>query len=190
MLHKSIIDEPPNQWTRVAGTFTADWQYQYILIGNFYTDDETLFFQKEGDLQYSFYMVDDVQLRKLDQPDTTTIHADMLEVGNTIVLKNIYFEHDQSTLLPASFPQLDELVKLMDNSPAMQIQIGGHTDLTGKAAYNLKLSQARAERVATYLEEKGIESERMKTKGFGESFPISTDHNATNRRVELRILAK
>ncbi len=190
IMSTSVIDQPPNQWVRISGTFTVEWPYEYILIGNFFTDDETEHIQKKDGLAYSFYLIDDVLLRPLDEPKNQALEEQMLEVGNTIVLRNIHFEHDRAELLPRSYEQLNQLAEIMQSAPSLRIRIAGHTDLSGKNAYNLQLSKKRAANVRQYLLDQGIEAARLEAVGFGEQLPISTENHAENRRVELLILAK
>ena len=81
----------------------------------------------------------------------------------------------------------------MTDRPNMRIQIEGHTDNQGEAAYNQQLSERRANSVAQYLIEKGIAPTRITRKGFGESLPAQSNDTeegrAANRRTECRIVA-
>ena len=117
-----------------------------------------------------------------------------IEVGKTVIIDNIYFNFDQATLLPESFPELDRLTNLMRQNPGIKIEISGHTDDKGSDAYNLTLSDGRAIAVMDYLIDKEIASDRMTAKGYGESSPISDNATevgrAQNRRVEFTIVAK
>ena len=115
-----------------------------------------------------------------------------LEAGKKIVLKNIFFDFDRATLQPTSYPELANVVKLMNEYPTLVIEISGHTDNRGAAAYNQTLSQNRAKAVVDYLAGQGIPVSRLKYAGYGLTQPIadnSTDEGrATNRRVEFKIL--
>ena len=118
-----------------------------------------------------------------------------IEVGQTIRLNNIFFEFNKSTLKSTSYPELDRVASLMENHENMVIEVAGHTDSVGSDRYNKKLSKDRAEAVKTYLvEEKEINAERIKTKGYGESKPIATNKTEkgrqANRRVNFTILEK
>ncbi len=88
-----------------------------------------------------------------------------------IKLKNIYYDFNDTTLRPESFPELDKLVKLLNENPSLIIQINSHTDARGTEKYNEKLSQGRANSVVQYLIVKGIVTERLVAKGYGESSP-------------------
>jgi len=91
--------------------------------------------------------------------------------GGTFVLRNIYFDFDESTLRHTSVDELDKLVKIMVENPTLVIELGGHTDRRGADEYNMILSKQRAEIAKKYLTSKGIDASRIKTKGYGESKP-------------------
>lgn len=115
-----------------------------------------------------------------------------IEVGQTITMNNINFDFDKAVLKEESFPELNRIVKFLTDSPNISIEVRGHTDSVGPDAYNLNLSERRAQSVYTYFVEKGIDKERLSFRAFGETEPITT--NATvegrrqNRRVEFRIV--
>ena len=115
-------------------------------------------------------------------------------VGTSIVLKNIFFDYDKATLRNESIPELERLIKLLEEVPTMKIEISGHTDSRGTDDYNQKLSESRAKSVVAYLIEKGIASKRLEYKGYGESKPVATndteDGRQQNRRTEFMILSK
>ncbi len=91
--------------------------------------------------------------------------------GIQIKLSNIYYDYNDTTLRPESFPELDQLVLLLNENPGLIIQINSHTDARGQLKYNQRLSQGRANSVVVYLIEKGINPERLVAKGFGEEVP-------------------
>ena len=83
------------------------------------------------------------------------------------------------------------MVAALKSRPSMQVRIEGHTDIRGGRAYNLRLSQSRADSVKAYLVGKGISSDRMDAKGYGPDQPIENNKTAAgrerNRRVEFMI---
>jgi len=109
-----------------------------------------------------------------------------------IVLENVFFETASAALKDASIAELNKLKQLLDENPAIRIQLNGHTDNVGKPEDNMTLSQQRAEAVQQYLIKNGIEAQRIKAKGFGETQPIadneSKEGRAKNRRTEFQIL--
>jgi len=117
-----------------------------------------------------------------------------IEVGNTIILKNIFFDFDKATLRPESMNELDRLVKLLNENPTIKIELGSHTDSKGSDEYNMRLSEARSKSVVDYLISKGISPSRLVAKGYGETRPIDTNDTdegrQNNRRTEFKILEK
>ncbi len=117
-----------------------------------------------------------------------------IQEGGSIVLQNIFFEFNKTTLLPASYPELDKVIAFMVKNNIKLIEIGGHTDSDGSDSYNQKLSEGRAKSVVQYLQSKGIQAVRMQAVGYGESKPIDTniseEGRARNRRVEFTLLKK
>jgi outer membrane protein OmpA-like peptidoglycan-associated protein len=103
----------------------------------------------------------------------------------------IFFQTAKAIIMPKSFGLLDEVAAALGARPTMQVRIEGHTDSRGGHAYNVRLSQARADSVKAYLVGKGIGSDRMDAKGYGPDQPIDTNKTAAgrerNRRVEFMI---
>ena len=152
--------------------------------------DYALNVSKEGYLFYS----DRFTLREqqdFTQPVNKDIPLKPIKVGTTIELKNIYFEFDSYALKKESFIELNKLVTLLDNNLTMRIEIGGHTDGKGTDKYNIELSKNRAESVKNYLVEKGINQDRMETRGYGFSQPqdVENPYSGVNRRTELKIIS-
>ncbi len=113
---------------------------------------------------------------------------------NIEIKEKIRFATGKATILFDSYPLLDEIAQAIKDSPSMQVVIEGHTDSSGADAYNLKLSQQRAQAVKDYLAARGIESERLKAQGYGEERPIAPNDTEEgrekNRRVEFNIIAQ
>lgn len=116
----------------------------------------------------------------------------LMAKGNTIRLDNLIFDQGKAKIDPTSYPQLDELVALMDDHKSMVIQLEGHTDNQGNSKANMKLSEERVEAVKRYLTSRGVSKGRIKTKAFGGTQPLANEMTpearAMNRRVEVRIL--
>ena len=113
------------------------------------------------------------------------------EVGETFVLRNVFFDFDKSTLKKESEVELNKLADYLTSNKGIKIEIGGHTDNQGSESYNERLSNDRAKAVYEYLVNKGINSNRMTYKGYGMSKPIATNETeegrALNRRTEFTI---
>lgn len=113
-------------------------------------------------------------------------------VGHVMLLDNLIFEVNKNKIDPESYSELDIIVSMMRENPAMVIQLEGHTDFIGNPDKLMKLSQERVDAVKDYLTKRKISKKRIKTKAFGGTTPISRDDtpeaHRMNRRVELRIL--
>ena len=116
-----------------------------------------------------------------------------LEVGKNIVLNNIFYDFDKATLKDESTSELDKMIKLMNENPALKVEIASFTDSKGKDDYNMRLSQARAQSVVDYLISKGIDKARLVAKGYGKENPIASNDTdegrQQNRRTEFKVLS-
>ncbi len=109
------------------------------------------------------------------------------------ILEMVFFDTNRATIQKRSFGLLDQVaLVLRAHSEITRLRIEGHTDSNGDDAYNLQLSQARADAVRAYLREKGIDADRMEAVGYGETRPVADNRSgagrAKNRRVEFTIL--
>ncbi|MGI6321082.1 MAG: OmpA family protein [Bacteroidales bacterium] len=115
-----------------------------------------------------------------------------MEVGQKIVLRNIFFDFNKSSLRPESNVELENLLKLLNENTKMKIEISGHTDNVGSAQYNKKLSESRAKSVVDYLTSKGINKDRLSFAGYGFDEPIAPNDTEEgrqlNRRTEFKIV--
>ncbi|WMN11982.1 OmpA family protein [Marivirga salinae] len=111
--------------------------------------------------------------------------------GATLRL-DINFKQSKAEILKDSYGELDKLLNMMNEYPNMEIQLEGHTDFRGSASANMRLSEKRVKAVKTYLTSKSVSSDRIKTKAFGGTQPLSKESTEeaklNNRRVEARIL--
>ena len=126
------------------------------------------------------------------QPYQKDISLKRIELGEFVVLKNVFFDTDKSDLKPESQVELDKLFILLQQNKQMRIEIGGHTDNVGSEEHNLVLSENRAKAVYKYLITKGIREDRLRFTGYGYSKPIApndTEEGRTmNRRTEFTII--
>lgn len=109
-----------------------------------------------------------------------------LQVGTTIVLRNIFFDTGSANLRPESYAELGVLYKLLIDNPRLKIEISGHTDNVGSAALNQRLSQERARAVVTFLTGRGIAAERLSYRGYGFSRPVATNNTPEGRQLNRR----
>lgn len=123
-----------------------------------------------------------------------TIELRKLTVGVGGILRNIYFDFDKATFETESYTELNKLEAMMRTNNNMTIELAGHTDAIGTKAYNMYLSQKRAEAVKDYLTKKGIDTRRIKAVGYGKSKPLASNDDESegrelNRRVEFKVLS-
>jgi len=115
------------------------------------------------------------------------------EIINT-TYNNLEFEVNQAVIRSSSFPSLDNLAEMLKKKPAYKLTLSGHTDNTGDATKNFKLSIQRAEAVKIYLVSKGVETARITANGYGATKPIASnltdEGKQKNRRVEIQIVAR
>ncbi len=128
------------------------------------------------------------------EPVARNLTLNKIESGAAITMKNVFFETDKATLLPASFEELDRVKDLLAARPEFKLQIAGHTDSTGSEAHNQRLAKDRADAVATYLAAHGVAPDRLPTIGYGSAKPIAPntteEGRAENRRVEFILISK
>ena len=113
------------------------------------------------------------------------------KVERTIILDDVLFDFDKSTIKPEAAKILDRLVAFMNENKASKVALAGHTNNIGTEAYNMRLSNRRWMSVRDYVVKHGVESGRVSGQGFGESKPIADNKNAEgrakNRRVEIKV---
>ncbi|WP_299068260.1 OmpA family protein [uncultured Psychrobacter sp.] len=118
-------------------------------------------------------------------------NPDPRDVARALSLQVINFELDKAIIPDVNKPYLDRAAQLITNTPDVELMIIGHTDNLASNAYNMELSQERANAVKDYLVSKGVDASKLSTKGMGETDPVAT--NATeqgrfrNRRIEFTV---
>jgi len=112
--------------------------------------------------------------------------------GVVVTLGDVLFAVGETELLDSAEQNLRDVIELLESEPDKQIRIEGHTDSTGPAELNLRLSRERAQAVRDALIELGIDPARLNAVGMGEDFPIASNENeqgrARNRRVDVIVL--
>lgn len=212
-----IIKPGISKWRKVKGVFMANGGEKYLMIGNFYSDDQTNIERIPGGRDGAYYFIDDVKVRNARPGERVTpntkisnkptprmvveerissnevvINKTEYKVGAVIELENIFFEFDKAELLPESQSELQKLADLLFDYPHLEIEISGHTDNIGSDTYNQELSEARAKAVVDFLLEKEVENARLSFAGYGSNNPIDTNDTdrgrQNNRRVEFKVL--
>lgn len=134
----------------------------------------------------------DKQIRELkEQTAGSGIDVTEQDDGILVNLPDVTFSVDSTAVSPSFQTALDKVAQSMVQYPNSLVDVYGHTDSTGSAAYNLDLSKRRADSVARYLIGRGVSSARIQTKGMGEDYPVADnttpEGRSLNRRVEIKI---
>ncbi len=134
-----------------------------------------------------------VQDIELGAPASAAVVAETAHsVGREMTLDNLIFEIRKANIAPESYPELNSVVKMLEDNPPMVIQLEGHTDFGGDPKESMKLSQQRVDAVKNYILSKGISKSKVRTKAFGGTQPLSRENTdqarKMNRRVVVRIL--
>lgn len=127
------------------------------------------------------------------EPKFEDVKEEDLFVGEKLSLNNVLFDRGKYVLKASSHSELDKLVDLMKRKPKMEVQLEGHTDITGSDKQNMQLSKHRVLVVKHYLVKKGVNENRIATQALGSTEPLVDNVNeknrSLNRRVEMKILA-
>ncbi len=127
------------------------------------------------------------------------INLEKFETKATYVLNNIYYNLNRWNIRPDASKRLNSLLKVLGKFPTMKIELSSHTDSRGSEEFNQTLSQHRAESAEAYLVSRGVSSDRIKAKGYGESkilnkcqnnIPCSEREHQINRRTEFKVLSQ
>ncbi len=130
------------------------------------------------------------ELRQIEGVNVTRVGDDELKVT---VRNEVLFDYNSAGLRSASRSSLQEMADVFQRYPDTTIVVKGHTDSTGSAAYNNRLSERRAGTVENYLQDLGVRGSRIEAVGYGESQPRASNGSASgrqlNRRVEINVRA-
>jgi len=177
-LYKEIINSNIGEWVRIAGEYTMDKNYNFILIGNFFDDENTKHRKIKGGMATAYYLIDDVSLFLKSCPNE--VSTPLLN-SNIILIDNIIFDNDSAALKSNLKNEYQKIIKNNFSS----ITINGYTDDSGTDSYNLKLSKERANSVLEELVKLGIPRNKMTAVGYGNANQIDKVNKAKNRRVEI-----
>lgn len=147
------------------------------------------------------FLADSKELNTLGLTSSTVIEKNLyleaIELNKPIRIDNIYYDFDKWNIRPDAALELNKLVKVLKDNPTIWIELGSHTDSRGKDAYNLNLSQKRAESAVQYIISSGIDKNRITARGYGETQLInhcsngvecSIEEHQENRRTEFKIV--
>ena len=120
-------------------------------------------------------------------PVGLNVLLDPVEMGASGVLNNLFFDLNKYELKDKSITELERVIRFLQENPAIRVEISGHTDNAGTPAYNLQLSQKRAQSVADHLTAHGIVASRLLQKGYGADKPLKPNDTEENRQINRRI---
>jgi outer membrane protein OmpA-like peptidoglycan-associated protein len=137
-----------------------------------------------------FAQSENLNLDSLVKAGYKEIHKDLylvpIEIGQVVRLNNVFFDFDKWDLRPESFMELNRVVKLLNENPAIEIEMSAHTDSYGSDEYNITLSQNRARSVMEYILAKGVAPTRIISQGYGETKPVVPNDTPENRQLNRR----
>ncbi|GHT67617.1 hypothetical protein FACS189452_05690 [Bacteroidia bacterium] len=188
----ATIELTDNELGENIATFTTNSATGRYLVSLPSGKNYGITIKAEGYLFYS----ENIDIQNVEDAEYQEISKDVvlnkLEVGVKVVLRNIFFDTNKSTLTKQSIVELERLVTLLKKTKKLRIEISGHTDNVGSEQINKRLSEARAKSVEKYLESKGIDAKRLVSIGYGFDQPIESNDTeagrAANRRTEFKIL--
>ena len=183
---KAVIEYKKLPYGSETGKISSDENGKFII----YVHSSTKYLFKVSSEGYFTYM-EELQIEGTLIADKD-IRLSGGEAGYVFLLKTLNFDINSDQIHTESYSELNILVERLNEYPNMVIQLEGHTDYEGNANSNMDLSEKRVQSVKKYLISKSIASERVLTKAFGGSLPLSREDtpeaHSSNRRVEVRII--
>lgn len=186
-------------WEELSMIYTANGTEQWFTFGTFqYKENEKENGEVYGLSKYAHYYIDDVSINPMVK-ETPTILPIVIEQkkqevipdfvsGETYVLENIQFEIGKAILLKESFFELDNLILYLLKHPNLKLKIVGHTDNSGNATQNIKLSYERANSVRQYLTaNKDTKKELIFIEGKGDTIPLNSNITEAGRKKNRRV---
>jgi outer membrane protein OmpA-like peptidoglycan-associated protein len=167
----------------------ADGSYYLVLphgkFYQYYAQDDSLLNES-----YHLDLKSEINAKHIENNMRLFKIEELVNSGEALRLNNVFFNFDESTLLPASITELIRWAEIIKKSK-LKVEISGHTDSVGEEQYNQKLSEKRAEAVRMFLISQGCNPELLQAIGYGKSMPVNSNDTekgrALNRRVELKI---
>ena len=207
------IDDSTNQEVILPDTFIELFDQDNNLISRNTTEEDGKFlFKVEPERSYfltgtkpqyfttreSFNTLGKSVLKDtLTEPETDIffdikLTLDQIVLDKAIVLDNIYYDLDKANIREDAAQELDKLVSMLADNPEIKIELSSHTDSRAPDDYNLALSQRRADSAVAYIVSQGIEENRMRARGYGETQLLikdaqTEDEHQVNRRTEFKV---
>lgn len=182
-----VIDLSTNERLYSSESDSISGEYYMVLpIGL----DLAAYVKKRGYLYTDFHF--QTEINSAVEPDTIDIAMRPISEGETLILKNIYFETDSYAITEKSRSEIENAFQLITENEGLVIEVAGHTDDIGSKAYNQNLSEQRAKAVYDKLISYGLDSSRLSYRGYADRSPIlpndSNINRQSNRRIEFRVL--
>ncbi|WP_297336517.1 OmpA family protein [Algoriphagus sp.] len=186
--NKQIGGDFSNSRGQVRFTMEPESDYTIITSKNGYFS-KSIAYSTRGKTPDPSTLVQDVTNVSLD----TTIVLDQLILDKSIILENIYYDLDKAEIRADAAVELDKLVQILKDNPAIRIELSSHTDARSSDQYNLDLSQRRAQSAVDYIVSQGIDEDRLVAKGYGETQLIienaqTEEEHQVNRRTEFKVI--
>ena len=178
------------RWAHVAVAYT-DGKFKAYLDDTRLINIPRLDINPAGITFYSYHASDEypIYIKNIRIAEGGVKFYDRVMEDGKIIVNGIRFDVGKATLKPESMGIINEVVDLMKEHPDLNFSVEGHTDSDGDDAFNMELSQKRAETIKSTMIDMGIASDRLESRGLGESMPItdnsSPEGKANNRRVEF-----
>ena len=185
---KSLGGDVANAQGRVRFTLSPESEYSIIASKNGYFS-KSFPYTTKGKTPDPATLIQEVTNIALD----TTIILDQLILEKVTVLENIYYDLAKSDIRADAALELDKLVKILRDNPAIRIELSSHTDSRSGDDFNLALSQVRAQSAVDYLVSQGIAADRLVAKGYGETQlriqnAQTEEEHQSNRRTEFKVI--
>ncbi|WP_052698892.1 OmpA family protein [Flagellimonas lutaonensis] len=171
------------KWTEASVDFVAKGYEKYIVVGNFKNNKASKKIRLETDenkpVETSYYYLDEVNV--------TYLRDERYELNKPFVLNQLLFEFDNFDLTEEGKKDIRKIYTHLKKHPKLLLTINGHTDELGSDPYNKYLSSRRAWTVAKYLQELGLDKNRISWEGHGEDLPVVNDFSEKGRKKNRRV---
>ena len=178
------------EWTTITSVYVANGGERYLTLGCFdkYMNAKKITEPFTNNSRKAYYYIDDISVtpQAILREDLTSILS-----GSCYQLNNLNFETDKAIILSNSYNELTTLSTFLKSYPSVMVYINGYTDKTGTTQHNEILSEERAAAVKAYLVNEGVDTSRLKARGYGEKLAIDmkNENSLANRRVEITVCA-